>query len=232
MTANPDTADEAETSEPAAAIRLDGVGISFARPGDETLTVVTDLDLQVLPGRFSVIAGRSGSGKTSILRVAAGLSEPTTGTVLWRGEEITGGSPDQLTRRRRALIGVMEQNAYLLPELTALENVLIPAVPDGRTRELRDRARQLLDELGLDQRTIHRPATLSGGEKQRVALARALLLQPPVLIADEPTASLDRRWADTVIDLLDRAAHDGTAVLAASHGPHLIDRGATALTLN
>ncbi len=216
----------------AALIRLADVGISFPRSGDDALSIVTDLNLQVLPGRLQVIAGRSGSGKTSILRVAAGLAQPSSGAVFWKDQPIIGSTTDQLARTRRALIGVMDQNAYLLPELTALENVLLPAVPDRRTHELRDHGRQLLRGLGLDKRLDHRPASLSGGEKQRVALARALLLTPPVLIADEPTASLDRRWADTVIEHLDQAAQHGTAVLAASHDPHLIDRGATVLTLD
>lgn len=213
-------------------IRLVGVTISYRRPGDQPLTIVNDLDFAVAPGQLLCIAGRSGSGKTSILRVAAGLAAPTTGEVFWQGEPIAGNTADQLARHRRALCGVMDQNAYLLPDLTALENVLIPAVPDRRTRSLRDRGRQLLRELGLEKRLDHRPAALSGGEKQRVALARALLLDPPAVIADEPTASLDRRWADTVIDHLQQATENGTAVLTASHDPHLIERGATILTLD
>lgn len=213
-------------------IGLVGVGVMFRRAGDDPLTIVTDLNLDLQGGQLLCIAGRSGSGKTSILRVAAGLTTPSSGTVRWRGTDIGPMTADGRARERRVFCGIVEQSAPLLDDLTALENVLLPAVPDRRTRELRGRAADLLGSLGLGGRLTHRPRALSGGERQRIALARALLLQPPVLIADEPTASLDRRWADTVIDTLTAAAGSGTAVLVASHDRHLIERSTVASTLD
>lgn len=213
-------------------INLNGVTIRFARPGDDPLTIVEGLDLATSSGELGCVRGRSGSGKTSVLRVAAGLVPPSAGSVCWDGADIAGMSDDELAVRRRIFCGVVDQRAAMLPDFTALENVLLPAVPDRTTKQRTDRARHLLDELGLAGRADHRPGTLSGGERQRVALARAMILEPAVLIVDEPTASLDRRWADTVIDLLVATAETGTTVLAASHDPGLIERATVLLALD
>ncbi len=215
-----------------ALIDLSGVTIRFDRPGQDPLLIVADFDLAVRAGQFLCIAGRSGSGKTSLLRVAAGLAEPRAGQVSWEGRPLDQLGADQRATTRRRLVAMMEQNPTLLPELTVLENVLLPAIPDRRSKELTGRARDLLTQLGLDRHTQHRPDTLSGGERQRLALARALLLDPPVIITDEPTASLDRGWADHVIDTLAHAANTGTAVLAASHDPNLTGRAHTIATLD
>jgi ABC-type lipoprotein export system ATPase subunit len=168
------------------------------------------------------LAGRSGSGKTSILRVAAGLVRPTGGEVSWAGQPLSGLRDDAITQRRRDFVGYLDQGGVLIGGLTALENALMPAVPARRTRELTDRARQLLDRLGVGHRASHRPEQLSVGERQRVALARALLLSPAVLMVDEPTASLDRVNADSVIELLRSLAGEGIAVLVAAHDEHLV----------
>lgn len=206
----------------APAVDLKRVAIRYPRPGEEPLTIVERYDLRMVAGDFHCLAGRSGSGKTSILRVAAGLMPPTEGRVLWQGLEITGLADDVITARRRHHVGYLDQRGNLVPGLTALENVLLPAVPDRRTRELARKARDLLHELGVGARASHYPERLSGGERQRVALARALVLDPAVVMADEPTASLDRASADSLIALLRRLADRGTAVLVASHDPHLI----------
>jgi ABC-type lipoprotein export system ATPase subunit len=206
----------------APAVDLLAVAIRYPRPGDEPLTIVENYDLRMVAGDFHSFAGRSGSGKTSILRVAAGLVPPTEGRVLWQGLEITGLADDVITARRRHHVGYLDQGGNLVPGLTALENVLLPAVPDRRTRELARKARDILNELGVGDRASHYPDRLSGGERQRVALARALVLDPAVVMADEPTASLDRASADALIALLRRLADRGTAVLVASHDPNLI----------
>lgn len=205
-----------------AAVELSGVTIQYERPGDEPLSIVRDYDLVLERGRMHCLAGRSGSGKTSILRVAAGLVPPSAGSVTWEGLEITGLSDDVVTTRRRTHVGYLDQRGSLVPGLTALENVLLPAIPDRRTRELFRKARDILHRLGVGPRATHYPDRLSGGERQRVAFARALLLGPAVIMADEPTASLDRGTADQLIALLRSLADDGIAVLVASHDEHLI----------
>lgn len=204
------------------AVALSGVTIQYERPGDEPLSIVRDYDLSLERGRMHCLAGRSGSGKTSILRVAAGLVPPASGRVTWAGLEITGLSDDVVTARRRSHVGYLDQRGSLVPGLTALENVLLPAVPDRRTRDLSRAARDILHRLGVGPRATHYPDRLSGGERQRVAFARALLLGPAVVMADEPTASLDRGTADQLIALLRTLAEDGIAVLVASHDEHLI----------
>ncbi len=219
--------DTAVTPEPtatgAAALELRGVAIRFDRVDDEPLQIVDGYDLAVAAGEMHCLAGRSGSGKTSILRVAAGLVAPTAGEVSWAGERITGLSDDEITARRRTTVGYVDQGGVLVSGLTAIENVLLPAVPARASRRLAGAARELLDQLGVAGRATSFPERLSGGERQRVAFARALLLEPPIIMADEPTASLDRATADSVIGMLRALARRGIAVLVASHDQHLID---------
>lgn len=208
-----------------ATVRLRAVTIRYrgATTGAAETTIVDSLDLDLHAGAMHCLAGRSGSGKTSVLRVAAGLVVPTSGAVEWRGRSIAGLRDDEVTRARRGFIGYLDQGGVLLSGLTAIENVLLPAVPGGRSRELTTVAERLLERLGVADRAAERPENLSGGERQRVALARALLLSPAVLMVDEPTASLDRQAADGVIGLLTELAADGIAVLVASHDARLID---------
>jgi ABC-type lipoprotein export system ATPase subunit len=213
----------AEPGRPSAALELNGVSISFSRAGAEPLTIVDGYELLLERGQMHCLAGRSGSGKTSILRVAAGLVPPDSGTVAWAGETVTGLKDDAVTVRRRSSVGYLDQGGVLVPGLTAYENVLLPAVPGRRTATLAARASELLDQLGVGGRSNSYPEKLSGGERQRVALARALLLEPAIVMADEPTASLDRASADSVIALLRSLADGGVAVLVAAHDQHLID---------
>ncbi len=223
---------ETAANAPSTLIGLRQVSIRFTRTDRPDLVICEGLDRHVNSGEVVCIAGRSGSGKTSILRVAAGLAPPHGGSVAWAGSDLGDLSADELAQRRRRFCGIVDQRASLLPDFTALENVLIPAIPGGKARRHRGRAEQLLTELGLAEHINSFPATLSGGERQRVALCRALLLEPAALIIDEPTASLDRAIADQVIDLLGHLAASGTGVLVASHDPHLIDRSRVALTLS
>ncbi|WP_368497602.1 ABC transporter ATP-binding protein [Herbiconiux sp. A18JL235] len=206
-----------------AALCVRGLGIRYPRPGRPELRIVDDLDFEVVGGRMHCLAGRSGSGKTSILKAAAGLVRPNAGVVAWSGTAVTQLGDDAVTALRRRHVGYLDQGGVLLSGLTALENVLLPAVPDGETRARGRAARDLLRRLGVGERMRSRPEELSGGERQRVALARALLFDPPLLVVDEPTASLDRENADTVIALLRGLADAGTAVLVSAHDPNLID---------
>ncbi|MBX3098247.1 MAG: ATP-binding cassette domain-containing protein [Salinibacterium sp.] len=203
-------------------VELNAVTIRYERAGMPDLEIIAGCDLALAAGTMHCLAGRSGSGKTSILLVAAGLVRPTAGEVAWSGESLSGLRDDAITELRRNHIGYLDQGGVLVSGLTALENVLLPAVPGRRVRTLERRARELLDRLGVGSRAAHRPDQLSVGERQRVAFARALLLEPPVLMVDEPTASLDRETADGVIELLAGLTDDGIAVLTASHDEHLI----------
>ncbi|KQQ94624.1 hypothetical protein ASF62_11185 [Leifsonia sp. Leaf325] len=204
-------------------LEFDDVTVAYARPHDVPLVLVSGCDITVRPGRLHCVAGRSGSGKTSMLRVAAGLVAPSEGRVLWDGLDLAGLDDDAVTRLRRDRVGFLDQAGSLLDGMSVLENVLVPAVPARRVRELGERALALLDEVGIADRASARPAELSGGERQRAALARAMLLSPQLLVVDEPTAGLDRSSADGIIDLLMARRDADVAVLVASHDPHLID---------
>lgn len=203
-------------------LELRSVTIRYERAGMPDLEIISGYDLALDTGAMHCLAGRSGSGKTSILRVAAGLAHPSAGSVLWGGRQLDALRDDAITELRRTHVGYLDQGGVLIAGLTALENVLLPAVPGRRVRDLETRGRELLERLGVGPRAAHRPDQLSVGERQRVALARALLLEPTVLMIDEPTASLDREAADGVIALLDDLTADGIAVLVASHDEHLI----------
>lgn len=203
-------------------VNLSGVAIEYERAGMPPLQIITGYDLALAAATMHCLAGRSGSGKTSILRVAAGLVRPSSGSVSWGEHRLETLRDDAITELRRTRIGYLDQGGVLVSGLTALENALLPAVPGRRVRQLESRGRELLDRLGVGARASHRPEQLSVGERQRVAFARALLLEPAVLMVDEPTASLDRDTADEVISLLAGLASDGIAVLVASHDEHLI----------
>ena len=204
-------------------LELADVSVRYERAGQDPLTIIDNYRLTLAPGAMHCLAGRSGSGKTSILRVAAGLSRATSGDVRWRGRSLADLPDDEITRMRRVHVGYLDQGGVLVHGLTALENVLLPGVPQRQTKALARRAMDLLGRLGVADQAGQFPEKLSGGERQRVALARALLLEPSVVMADEPTASLDRASADAVITILRSLADDGIAVLVAAHDPHLID---------
>ncbi len=205
-----------------AVVELIGVTIRYQSADGHPLDIVSDYSLSLAPGEMHCLAGRSGSGKTSILRVAAGLATPTAGEVRWNGESLADLSDARITALRRDFVGYLDQNGTLIPGLSAIENVILPAVPARRTKELAPTARDLLEILGVGARAKHRPEQLSGGERQRVAFARSLLLSPRVLMVDEPTASLDRASADGVIKLLKELSADGITVLVSAHDQNLI----------
>jgi len=188
-----------------------------------------DLSFNLRAGETRAILGPSGSGKTTLLHLLAGLLALQDGDVRWSGQSIKGASEEALAQRRLSYTGLVFQHHYLQAELTALENVLVPGYLAGTV----DKAwgKELLARVGLAERAGLLPKALSGGERQRVAVVRALYNRPKLLLADEPTGSLDRRNAERVLELmLSLAASLGTAVLVATHDEHLV-AGMTELRL-
>lgn len=205
-----------------AAPRLECLGVRKELPsGGHALTVLDGIDLAVAPGEFCAILGPSGSGKSTLLGLLAGLDRPSAGQVKLDGERIDDKSEDQLSLLRRAKVGFVFQSFQLLGNLTALENVLLPLELAG-VRDARTRARALLGEVGLAERTHHYPSQLSGGEQQRVALARAFGPRPSVLFADEPTGNLDAVTGARVLQLLSELhAREGTTLVLVTHDPQV-----------
>ena len=201
--------------------------------GPDTLTILDDLSLAVEAGEVIALTGESGSGKSTLLAVAGLLRRPDAGTVAIAGTDTTGLSRKELTRLRGSAIGFVFQTANLFPSLTALEQVELVAHMAGRLdRAARERARSLLESVGLESRLGHRPAQLSGGERQRVGIARALMNEPAVLLADEPTAALDdRRGREITALLVEQAEQQGVATLIVTHNPAQLPAGTRRLAL-
>ena len=170
--------------------------------GTHRVDILKGIDLEIPKGQFAAIMGPSGSGKSTLLGLLAGLDFPTSGQVFLDGEDITRLSEDQMALLRGRKIGFVFQSYQLIPTLTAEENVVLPMELAGSAAGGRERARELLDRVGLKGRFDHYPVQLSGGEQQRVALARAFALRPPILLADEPTGNLDSANGKVVLDLL------------------------------
>jgi putative ABC transport system ATP-binding protein len=189
--------------------------------GDEPLTILHPLTLQIPRGQFVAVVGPSGSGKSTLLGLIAGLDAPTTGSVVIDGVDITRLGEDDLARLRGEKIGFVFQFFHLIPSLTAYENVAVPMEIAG-VDEPRQRASALLEEVGLTGRAHHYPSQLSGGEQQRVALARALANDPPIVLADEPTGNLDTANGRHILELL-RTIHRqrGTTIVLVTHDAEL-----------
>jgi putative ABC transport system ATP-binding protein len=166
-----------------------------------SLTILSDIHLNINRGESLAIMGMSGSGKTTLISLLAGLDTPSSGTITISGQPLTSMTEDDKARLRNQFIGFVFQNFQLLNNLTALENVMLPLEIIGHP-QAKDKALNFLDRVGLSHRYHHRPSQLSGGEQQRVALARAFVTQPSILFADEPTGNLDQKTGKTIIDLL------------------------------
>jgi putative ABC transport system ATP-binding protein len=188
--------------------------------GDAAVEALRGVDIDLARGHLTAIMGPSGSGKSTLMHILAGLDEPTAGTVVVDGIEITDLKERELTQLRRDRIGFIFQTFNLLPTLTAQENIQLPLTIAGRKP---DEAwlRQLIDTVGLGDRLTHKPAELSGGQQQRVAVARALVGRPAVLFADEPTGNLDSRTGDEVLGLLRRSVEAmGQTIVMVTHDAH------------
>ncbi|MFL5236876.1 MAG: ABC transporter ATP-binding protein [Rhizomicrobium sp.] len=213
-------------------LRLDGIARQYAQ-GQSRLEVFRDLRLTLWAGELVALVGPSGAGKSSLLHMAGLLEAPSAGEIYLGGAAASGLSENERTRLRRDLIGFVYQAHHLLPEFSALENVMIPQRIARRSRaEAEQEAKRLLTQVGLAARLEHRPSQLSGGEQQRVAIARALANHPQLLLADEPTGNLDPRTAQAAFDiLLHLVRSEGAAALVATHNQDLAAKMDRALVL-
>jgi putative ABC transport system ATP-binding protein/lipoprotein-releasing system ATP-binding protein len=192
--------------------------------GSERLEVLRGVDLDVAKGEVVFLRGASGAGKSTLLYILAGLEHPRAGSVSFEGEQLFDLGRDRLATLRNRRMGFVFQSYFLLPELTALENVMLPAMLGGARRA--EEAKRLLDRVGLSGRLDHLPSQLSGGEQQRVAIARSLINDPGILFADEPTGNLDAATGAGIIDLLlGLARQDGRTFIAVTHDPALASLG-------
>jgi putative ABC transport system ATP-binding protein/lipoprotein-releasing system ATP-binding protein len=194
--------------------------------------ILSGIDCTINDGDFIAISGRSGSGKSTLLYVLSTLDHPSSGSLMLDGKETTALERAELYRLRNEKIGFVFQFHYLLPELSALENVLMPARKHGITPVHEDRARKLLGEFGLHDKHARRPSQLSGGEQQRVAIARALVMEPRYIFADEPTGSLDSENGRKVMDILQAANSDrGATLVLVTHEPDYARLARSEITL-
>ena len=214
-----------------AIVEATNVSRAFAMPAGP-VTAVRDVTLRVMPGEHMAISGPSGCGKSTLLHMLGCVDTPSSGVLLFEGQEVS-----KLTDRARSLlrltqIGFVFQRFFLLPMLTAAENVELPQAEAGvQKHERRMRTRELLEYVGLAARSDHRPSQLSGGEMQRVAIARALANRPKLLLADEPTGELDQATGEQIAALLDRVNADGTSLVIVTHDPALAGRARRVLTM-
>jgi putative ABC transport system ATP-binding protein len=218
-------------SAPAAAFGSDGESAPIVdarelvkryESGAGYLEALKGVDIAVNPGEFVAIVGPSGSGKSTLLNVLGLLDEPTEGSVYVDGTDTAGLSDAERTAARKRIVGFVFQNFYLIPTLSAVENVEVPVLLD-RDATTHERATDLLNRVGLGDRLDHYPSELSGGQKQRVAIARALINGPRLLLADEPTGNLDRDTGEQVLDEFTSITAEDVAVVAVTHDPQVTD---------
>ncbi len=207
-------------------LELKNISKNFELPsGEGYTTVLRDISLQVSQGESVAVVGPSGSGKSTLLNILGTLDKPTSGVVTFAGQDLADLGDSDLSRIRNREIGFVFQLHHLLPQCTVLENVLIPTIPLGLIKgdmEVIDRAKSLLERVGLENHMDHFPAQLSGGEMQRVAVIRALINRPKLILADEPTGSLDRESSENLGQLLVKVnKEEGTALITVTHSAEL-----------
>jgi lipoprotein-releasing system ATP-binding protein len=205
-------------------LRATGISKSYPSKGGEgKLQVLSDISIDLLQGESVAITGPSGSGKSTLLHILGGLDRPDAGTILYRGGDMSKLSAESLATWRNKEVGFVFQFHYLLPEFTAVENVMMPAmIHKGASVDPAKRALDLLSRVGLSDRAEHRPSELSGGEQQRVAVARALMNRPSLLLADEPTGNLDEKNTMQLMELLTQIRSDeGMTLVMVTHDQQL-----------
>jgi putative ABC transport system ATP-binding protein len=203
----------------------------FPMPAGD-VTALGHVSIRIEPGEHVAITGPSGCGKSTLLHLLGCVDQPTGGELLFEGREVGALSERDRSRIRLTRIGFVFQRFFLLPMLTAWENVELPQAEAGVPKsDRRSRTRELLEYVGLTERMDHRPSQLSGGEMQRVAIARALANRPPLLLADEPTGELDEATGEQIADLFDRVHADGTAIVVVTHNPVVAARAQRRLAM-
>ena len=202
--------------------------------GNGTLTVLEDTSIAIEKGSVVTVIGASGSGKSTLLHILGGLDHPDSGTVLWNDKPIYDMPQESLASFRNKKLGFVFQFHHLLPEFTALENIMMPALIHGKSPEQAgNRAMELLEEFGIPGRAEHRPTQLSGGEQQRVAMARALMNNPDLILADEPTGNLDEENTDILLNLLfDLREKEDVSILLITHEKDIARRSDTIYQLS
>ena len=201
------------------------------RSGEEDLTILDNVSLEITDGEFVAVTGASGSGKSTLLGLIAGLAAPSSGAILIDGDNITEMSEDGLAEIRSKKIGFIFQSFHLIPSLTAFENILIPMEILG-LKNSKARAEKLLEDVDLTNRGHHYPSELSGGEQQRVAIARAFANEPKILLADEPTGNLDSKNGEHIFDLMtDLHARNNVTLVLVTHDQNLADKAGRQIIL-
>lgn len=197
------------------------------------VVALRSIDLDIRAGEFLVVTGKSGAGKTTLVNLLTGLDRATSGEIWVSGKPVHRLSAGQAARWRGETVGVVFQSFELLPSLTVLRNVMLPMdfARKFSMRERRERAMHLLEQVGIAEHARKRPGEVSGGQRQRVGIARAMANDPPILVADEPTGSLDSATTDAVLDVFERLASQGKTVFLVTHDPDIVERGTRAITL-
>ena len=213
---------------PSPIVEIRSVSKSYRR-GSHVVPVLSDITFDIARGEFLAIMGPSGSGKSTLLNLIAGIDRVDTGSIVVGGEDITSLSETELARWRAGNVGFIFQFYNLMPVLTAFENVDLPLHLTGLSRaQRREHVEMALSMVNLTDRVDHYPAQLSGGEQQRVAIARAIVIDPVLLVADEPTGDLDRRSAEDVLNLMGRLNEEmGKTIIMVTHDPHAAERAHT-----